>query len=103
MTTPNFEPSFIKRLPADAQAELRALLRIDPPAPATDDLDTVYGESVEDLEADAAEWADPSEPTACPHCDGEVVVLGALGRKVWGRCRRCGLDVSVDIDDAAGY
>jgi hypothetical protein len=92
-----YEPSFIKRLPADAQAELRALLRIDPPAPVVDDVADVADVADED------EWLDPTEPTACPHCDGEVVVLGALGRKVWGRCRRCGLDVSVDIDDAAGY
>ena len=61
--------------------------------PATDDLDTRYGEEVEDLEDDAAEWA---EPIVCPVCGGPAPALGALGRLLWHRCRRCGSETAVD-------
>jgi len=28
----------------------------------------------------------------CPICDGEGVVLGALGKLIWFRCCNCGMD-----------
>ena len=31
---------------------------------------------------------------ACPLCPGLGVLLGALGRLVWWRCRDCGIDFS---------
>lgn len=33
---------------------------------------------------------------SCPACNGdEVVELGVLGRRLWRRCRACGLDRSI--------
>ena len=39
-----------------------------------------------------------SSVRACPGCGGDTLnVLGILGRIVWFRCRRCGIDVQKDL------
>jgi hypothetical protein len=35
----------------------------------------------------------------CPMCNGDGVVLGALGKLTWERCRQCGMTFSGDRDD----
>ena len=41
----------------------------------------------------------PVEDVFCPLCDGELVCMGRLGKLVHFRCRRCGVDASVNADD----
>jgi hypothetical protein len=35
----------------------------------------------------------------CNLCGGQVAVLGALGRRVHGRCVQCGMDQSFELTD----
>jgi hypothetical protein len=34
----------------------------------------------------------------CPTCGGFVAVMGALGRRTYGRCIGCGLDAVINIE-----
>jgi ribosomal protein L37AE/L43A len=34
----------------------------------------------------------------CPVCEGEATYLGALGNRIWFRCRNCGWDWTEDTD-----
>jgi hypothetical protein len=41
------------------------------------------------------DWAFEPEPIilpACAACGGDTTILGELGRRLWLRCRYCGLD-----------
>jgi hypothetical protein len=35
---------------------------------------------------------------SCNQCCGELVILGVLGSRVWGRCRQCGWEQSWKAD-----
>lgn len=37
----------------------------------------------------------------CPTCGGQGMGIGQLARKFWLRCRSCGIDFSVPVDDYA--
>lgn len=40
------------------------------------------------------------EGEACPAChSAQLLVIGALGRLVWLRCRACGVDFPVPAED----
>ena len=46
------------------------------------------------------EVEDEDEPQIhhCPMCDGPGTIMGALGNKLWFRCRDCGIDFSEEAN-----
>jgi hypothetical protein len=37
--------------------------------------------------------------STCPLCDGQLLYLGQLGRRIHYRCRDCGMECSQDVAD----
>jgi hypothetical protein len=89
--------------------EIQELLSTEVPGFPDNDLGTFmpdlkdysYDDERDQLVADAAE-GDPGEEhedeclRACPACEGTGQLMGALGNKIYFRCRNCGIEFSED-------
>lgn len=42
---------------------------------------------------------DDYEPLYCIMCDSELVILGVLGKKIWYKCRACGLEQNAEVEE----